>query len=232
MTQPAGQSEVTDAVANDAVGAMDLVILHWNGMGFEIRIGFVWLLIAATVGILIFALSRSTIRRRLRKFRVRSVKLKFGGAEAEVCPDHDTRRVAHQAWVEIKSRKVGLPFDADHDVIVEVYDSWYQLFSVLRELAKSIPPDRLHDCDDTREVVNLLLKSLNDGLRPHLTQWQARFRRWYEVEAQKSECADLTPQEIQRRFPEYDALVADISAVSAKFVEFADSLARVVKEQL
>jgi hypothetical protein len=73
-------------------------------------------------------------RKYLKRFRTKSVKLTFKGVEWEICPDTETRRIAHQAWVEIKSRKVGLPFEEGLDVIVEVYNSWYQLFGVLRDL--------------------------------------------------------------------------------------------------
>ena len=35
---------------------------------------------------------------------------------------------------------------------------------------------------DAPVLADVLVKALNDGLRPHLTQWQARFRRWWEEE--------------------------------------------------
>jgi hypothetical protein len=150
--------------------------------------------------------------------------------EWDICPDTETRRVAHQAWVEIKSRKVGLPFEEGFDVIIEVYDSWYQLFGVLRDLAKSIPADRLQDCEDTRNLVSLLMRSLNEGLRPHLTKWQAKFRRWYETALASEDNKGKSPQEIQRLYPGYGELVADLCKVSAEFVQFADSLEKIVKD--
>ena len=223
-------NQVLAAVSPHPVRATDLSLLNWNGWGFEIRLGIVWLvlfLLFAAIGWWVLPWIR---RKFLHGFRTKAVKVTFKGVEWEICPDTETWRVAHQAWVEIKSRKVGLPFEEGLDVIVEVYNSWYQLFSVLRDLAKSIPADRLRDCDATSNLVALLMKALNDGLRPHLTKWQARFRRWYDLELAKEGNREMSPQEIQRSFPEYDELVADLRSVNQEFVRFADALEKIVRD--
>lgn len=218
--QPAGQ----------AVGPTELSLLDWNGWGVEVRIGVLWLVAAVLIVVAVWWF-RPWIRRKwLKGYRTKAVKLTFKGAEWEICPDTETRRVAHQAWVEIKSRKVGLPFEEGLDVIVEVYNSWYQLFGVLRDLAKSIPADRLQDCEDTRNLVALLMRALNEGLRPHLTKWQAKFRRWYDSEVASEDHKGRSPQEIQRLYPEYGELVADLRKVNEEFVRFADSLEKIVKD--
>jgi hypothetical protein len=219
-TQPAAQP----------VRPTDLNLLNWNGWGVEVRIGLVWLLVAVVIAVAVWWLLPWMRRKWLRGYRTTAVKLTFKGVEWEICPDSETRRIAHQAWVEIKSRKVGLPFEEGLDVIAEVYDSWYQLFRVLRDLAKSIPADRLQDCEDTRKVVALLMSALNEGLRPHLTTWQAKFRRWYEAELANDRSKGMSPQEVQRRYPEYEGLVADLRKVSEEFVRFADSLHAVVMD--
>ncbi len=216
--------------ATPSVDAGELSLLNWHGWGLEIRVGIFWVVAFTAIVVLVWWVLPWLRRKYLRAFRTKSVKLTFKGAEWEICPDTETRRVAHQAWVEIKSRKVGLPFEEDFDVIVEVYNSWYQLFGVLRDLAKSIPADRLQDCEDTRDVVVLLMKALNDGLRPHLTKWHAKFRRWYDAELVKDEHKDKSPQEIQKKYPQYDELVADLRKVNVEFVAFADSLDRIVKD--
>lgn len=213
-----------------AVGPIDLNLLNWDGWGVEVRIGAVWLLVAVVVGVAVWWFLPWIRRRWLKGFRTKSVKLTYKGVEWEICPDMETRRIAHQAWVEIKSRKVGLPFAEGLDVIIEVYSSWYQLFGVLRDLAKSIPADRLQDCEDTRNLVALLMNALNEGLRPHLTRWQAKFCRWYEMELANDACKGIAPQDIQRRYPEYGDLVADLRKVNEEFVRFADSLDRVVRD--
>lgn len=207
-----------------SVRPTELKLFEWNGWGIEVRVGLWWLLGAVIIGLTIWWLLPWIRRKWLKGYRTSAVKLTFKGVEWEVCPDMETRRIAHQAWVEIKSRKVGLPFEEGVDVIVEVYDSWYQLFGVLRDLAKSVPADRLEDCEDTRKVIALLMSALNEGLRPHLTTWQARFRRWYQVELALDANKNLSPQEIQAKYPKYDELVADLRKTNQEFVRFADSL--------
>jgi hypothetical protein len=67
--------------------------------------------------------------------------------------------------------------------------------------------------------------------RLRLRSLQARLRRWYDEEQKKPETADLSPQEIQRRFPQYDAMVADISVVNAGLIGFAESLRRIAHDR-
>lgn len=202
----------------------DLSLFDWNNGGFEVRIGILWIIILA-LAVILFRMGWPWAKRKLvRGFRTKSVKLRFGSQEFEICPDHETRRIAYQAWVEIQTRKVGLAFEEQHDVIVEVYNSWFELFRVLRELAKTIPAECLTDDEDARKLVDIILTALNTGLRPHLTQWQAKFRRWYASAASKEENRDLSPQEIQKQYPNYTSLVQDLRQVNGEFVRFAESL--------
>ena len=219
-----------DELVGQPVGPIDLSLLDWNGWGVEVRIGIVWLVVAGLLIVVVWWFLPWIRRKWLRGYRTTAVKLTFKGAEWEICPDVETRRVAHQAWVEIKTRKAGLPFDEAHDVIAEVYNSWHQLFGVLRDLAKGIPADRLQDCEDTRNLVEVLMRSLNEGLRPHLTRWQAKFRRWHDAAIADEGNKGKSPQEIQRLYPHYDELVADLHKANEEFVRFADSLEKIVKD--
>ena len=133
-------------------------------------------------------------------------------------------RIAYQAWVELSTRKIGLAFDENHDLITEVYSSWYEAFGRLRDLAKTIPSRHIRTSEDTRNLVDLMIRVLNDGLRPHLTTWQAKFRRWYVAETEKGENAHRSPQEIQRRFPEYSTLVDDLIRVQSQIVQYREFL--------
>jgi hypothetical protein len=58
-----------------------------------------------------------------------------------------------------------------------------------------------------------------------LTVWQAKFRRWYLVEAAKNPAEP--PQEVQRRCDQYNALVTDLKRTSENLVELADGLRRI-----
>jgi len=203
----------------------DLIVTRWEHGGLELRFGLLGILVVVAAFVGLRFLLPFLLRRPSAFGDTASIKIKFGSLfEQEIKPNHDTVRIAYQAWVETTTRKVGLPLEEENDVIEEVYNSWYAVFGILRELAKSIPAHRLRQCEDTRQLVIILQRVLNEGLRPHLTRWQARFRRWYETAKQDEANKDKSPQEIQRDFPGYDELVKDLKEVNQQFVEFASTL--------
>lgn len=137
--------------------------------------------------------------------------------------NNEVRQIAHVAWAELTTRKAGILFDERNDVIVEVYDSWYQLFKTIRELVKTVPACQLKN-ENTKKLVNVLVNSLNVGLRPHLTIWQAKFRKWYAYELQKENNCDKTPQEIQKNYSEYDKLTKDLLVINQQVVDYTNEL--------
>lgn len=137
-------------------------------------------------------------------------------------PNQETAGIAHRAWAEIMTRKAGLPFDEEHDVVVEVYDSWYQLFSEIRTLVKHIPVEKLRSSEDAQQLCDYLIQVLNQVLRPHLTRYQAAFRSWYKQ--QTFEDPNESPQSIQRRYPQYAELIEDLKSVNASMMDFASAL--------
>lgn len=157
------------------------------------------------------------------------LNISLGGiGSVKIKQNREVSQVAHKAWVEFVTRKAGLEFNPDHDVITEVYNSWYQLFERIRSLIKEIPADKIKN-DNTQALVKILVNSLNNGLRPHLTRWQAQFRRWYESELQKKENADKTPQEIQRMYPFYDELVRDLILVNQQVISYTNEIKKIGK---
>ena len=117
--------------------------------------------------------------------------------------------------------------DPDNDVIVEVYDSWYALFGRVRELIAQLPPALVRNDASTQELIRIATQSLNSGLRPHLTKWQARFRNWYA--AQDAQLATKAPQDVQRQFPEYDELMQDLRRVNDQLIQYAGELEKIVR---
>ena len=138
----------------------------------------------------------------------------------------EVSKIALKTWVEIMTRKVGLTFEEDKDVIVEVYNSWYKLFEIIRELLKNVEPNKKDK--NVEKLEDILIKTLNEGLRPHLTKWQAKFRRWYDIELKKEENNKVPPQEIQKRYEEYDNLVKDLKNTNEKMVQFAQELKKLI----
>lgn len=183
-----------------------------------------------TIGIIIIVLAVLGIYKIIRKIYRKNIKVvnmnisiaKIGTVCIEV--NKDISKIAHKAWIEIMTRKVGLIFEEDKDVIVEVYNSWYSLFGIIRELLKDIEP-RKKDVN-MEKLEEILIKTLNEGLRPHLTKWQAKFRKWYEYETGKNE--NISPQEIQRKYDQYNELVDDLKNTNKQMVEFARELKKLI----
>lgn len=128
----------------------------------------------------------------IRKFKVVDMNINIANiGNISIEKNKDVSKIAHKAWGEIMTRKVGLVFEEDKDVIVEVYNSWYALFGIIRELLKEIEPRKKDTDIEKLEIV--LIKTLNYGLRPHLSKWQAKYRRWYEQEIGKDINNQLSP---------------------------------------
>lgn len=196
---------------------------------FQIAITVGWLFFAIALVIVVLAV---VIRRRLYGKKWETVEVNIALANiGKVCirPNHEVARIAHQAWAEIVTRSAGLHFNEKDDVIVEVYNSWHQLFGELRDLAKSAPAEKLRESPDARKLISILVRTLNEGLRPHLTHWQARFRRWYGEQLQAPENASRTPQEIQQDYPEYEHLVEGLKTVNAQMMQFANELQKIAQ---
>jgi hypothetical protein len=150
-----------------------------------------------------------------------------GNGKVKLRPNHTDRQVAYQVWVELSTRKIGLPIDLDDDVVADIYDSWHSFFGVTRDLVKSIPVQRVSD-PSTRQIINLSIEVLNEGLRPHLTKWQARFRSWYEDKLKAPGAVYEEPQELQKKFREFDALRDDLLAVNTKLMAYRKAMHRLV----
>src|SRR5207245_5582812 len=145
----------------------------------------------------------------LRRFHLVSLDIRLGGVgKVELRPNLEDIQIAHRIWVELITRKAALPIDPEHDVIVEIYDSWHALFLRVRQLIGDIPAQLVRKEKSTQELVRIATETLNKGLRPHLTRWQAQFRNWYAQE--KDQLKTKTPQELQRLFPHYRDLIADL----------------------
>jgi hypothetical protein len=167
---------------------------------------------------------------RKRRFDVSTITLslpfKLGNITYRAT-EHD-RVFAWKLYVHLKTRKAALPFDKENDVIVEVYDSLYELFQITRDLLCSIP---IKNVQGKRNLADLILRVQNDGLRPHLTKWQAPFRRWWVKAVESLDNQDKSPQEIQRQYKDYETLVSDLRQMNTEMSKFAEELLRIVRPQ-
>lgn len=193
-------------------------LLDQDGTFLRIDIGFIFFIIILILsGLLLY--KKRNLKNIFDTWKVAEANIKLGGVgDVKIKPDYDDIQIAHKAWAELSTRKAGLEFDEEHDVISEIYDSWYKLFSEMRDLIKQIPSDKIRSSDDTRKLVILLVDALNKGLRPHLTKWQSRYRSWYEHELNKH--PGKSPQEIQILFPKYEELIKELKIVNKQMVEY------------
>ena len=164
--------------------------------------------------------------RKFSDFEIDSAELGLGDHKVSFKPNDTDRQIAYNIWVELSTRKIGLPIDVEDDVIAEVYDSWYSFFAVTREIIKDIPVSKVRG-SSTSKIVDLSVEVLNEGLRPHLTKWQARFRHWYELQMDNK--TDVEPQELQKKFPAYDELVKDILAVNQRLIIYRKKMNELVR---
>jgi len=167
------------------------------------------------------------IRYGFRHYRVVKLNISLGNiGKVELSPNIEDMQVAHRIWTEMVTRKAAIPVDPEHDVIVEIYDSWYALFSKVRELIGNLPAELVRKEVSTREIVRISTATLNNGLRPHLTKWQARFRTWYN--ANSEQLKEKSPQQLQREFPEYDILISDMLRINTQLIDYADELKKLL----
>lgn len=166
---------------------------------------------------------------KLQDFELDEAEFGLGDQKFKLRVNDDDRQIAYKIWVELSTRKIGLPIDLEHDVITEVYDSWHTFFSVTRELIKDIPV-RKYRRDSTEKIVRLSIEVLNEGLRPHLTRWQARFRRWYEQASGETDFVKISPQEIQLQFPHFQELADDMKIVNNRLIAYRKRMHQLIKK--
>lgn len=219
----------SDAVSSNAVAWRRVLEIQFDEGGFVFRAGPALLVAAATIAA--SGLLWLCLRGRLAPgFEVVEAELEIANlGKVTIKPNRENAQIAHEAWAELVTRKAAVPFDEEHDVIAEVYDSYYHLFSRLRDLTKRVPAHKLRNCRDTRALVDVMVAVLNRGLRPHLTAWQARFRRWYLEALKEPANRSKSPQEIQKEFPEYGSLVADLKVLQADVVRYGEFLRQVAQ---
>src|SRR5260370_18937875 len=170
--------------------------------------GWAWIgsarfLSGIAIGTLVILLAN----RRLRQGTSVTIGLPFNLGSATINASYADRIAAWRLYVQLKTRKAAIPYDDKLDVIVEVYDSLYALFEATRLLLLELPP---HEYAKDDGLAALMLRVLNDGVRPHLSRWQADFRCWWAAFIERPENVGRRPQELQRELPRVAELVADL----------------------
>lgn len=194
---------------------------------YTLNLQFNWILV---VGAIIIGFVVSWLWKRFINFSINKsvvvdgVTLGIGNSSMTLKYNRKDQEIAYKLWVELSTRKIGLEFDPEYDVISEVYDSWYAFFGIARDLMKDIPCEKL---DSSSDLIELTGNVLNVGLRPHLTKWQAKFRKWYEVNKDHEEYKDKTPQEIQTLYPLYSELEENLIQTNNHMIEYKNLMQKI-----
>lgn len=196
-----------------------------------VRLDFSWWFIGVTILVLVavFLWRRKFFCGKSSFFEIDEAEIGIGNNKLRFRANYDDLQIAFKFWAELATRKIGIPIDEEHDVIVEVYDSWYEFFRVARELIKSIPVTKYRHNESTKQIVRVSILVLNKELRPHLTKWQARYRRWWQRALADETNSGLSPQDIQKKFPQYKELVSELKSVNTKLVRYSKRLQDLVE---
>lgn len=184
---------------NDTTSTHEIIRLTFDSHKPSLTIESDWLILVAAVGVLLLAYF---IKRNFSKwFNWHEMEVEISGSPSikfKVERNNENLYIANRIYIELTTRKAALPIDENNDVIEEIYDSWYKLFGIIREEIKSVPGKYLKDHDPTSALIGLTRKILNDAMRPHLTEHQAKFRKWLEGAKKDSINTNLSPQELQK----------------------------------
>ena len=201
---------------------MDIINIeleNWYSLSIKLNYFAIILLFVILFGVSIIVKKISPLLHKNSMY-IDEVELGIGtNSKVKIKFSREDREIAYKLWVEMSTRKIILPFDEENDVIVEVYDSWYSFFGIARGLLKDIPVEKLNS---SKQLISVTDRVLNKCLRPHLTKWQARFRKWYNLQLDSN--SDLTPQEIQYTYPQYNELVNELKAINKNIDYYGEIL--------
>ncbi len=204
-----------------------LASLSLNNNAFELVISPWLIALVVILAIAFFAFRWWKGSWRGSDFEIDKAEVGLGSGKISFKPNLKDQEIAYKIWVELSTRKIGLPIDLKHDVVQEIYDSWHNFFSITRELIKDIPVSKVKN-KSTQQIIRLSIDVLNEGLRPHLTSWQARFRHWYENELEKKAEDDIDPQYIQAKYPNFKDLEKDLLVVNAKLIRYREKMRELI----
>lgn len=121
---------------------LDIQFESWNV--FHLRFNWFAILLLFLIILVVYWISDIVSRRVIKKsIMIDEINLGIGNSSVKLIYDKKDREIAYKLWVELSTRKIGIPFDKEYDVIIEVYNSWYEFFRIARELLKAVPVSRL-----------------------------------------------------------------------------------------
>src|SRR5689334_1566615 len=103
---------------------MDLVKIGLDAAhDFQILINK-WILIPIIIGLLLwifFWIKRFSFFSG-GNFEIDETELGIGSQKIKIKPSYEDIQIAYKLWVELSTRKIGLPLDFENDVVLEVFN--------------------------------------------------------------------------------------------------------------
>lgn len=214
----------------DTTSTHELIRVAFESNQPSLIISSDWVFIGIILAIIIALI---ILKRQFSKiFKWQNLEVEISGTPKMVFKverNHDNLYIANRIHIELTTRKAAILIDENNDSIEEIYDSWYKLFNIIRDEIKTVPGKYLKNHDPTKALIGLTRKILNEGLRPHLTEHQAKFRKWLEYAKEVEVNKKLTPQDLQRKYPDFDNLVTSMKEVNLILANYANELDKLIK---
>lgn len=214
----------------DTTSTHELIRVAFDSDQPSLIISSDWIFIGIILAIIIALI---ILKRQFSKFfRWQNLEVEISGTPKMVFKverNHDNLYIANRIHIELTTRKAAILIDENNDSIEEIYDSWYKLFNIIRDEIKTVPGKYLKDHDPTKALIGLTRKILNEGLRPHLTEHQAKFRKWLENAKEEEVNKSLSPQELQKKYPDFENLVTSMKDVNLILANYANELDKLIK---
>lgn len=210
----------------------ELINLTYNksNLSIELSVNLLLLLAVVLLLVIIIFLARLLRTKRMTKTRFEPVELNIDiggvGMKYQIVKNYTNIEIAHKIYIELITRKAAIPYDEEDDLICDIYDSWYNLFQITRNEIKNLNGVLLGKNAASNDLVELTTDILNKGLRPHLTKYQASFRKWFIEENNKRK--NESPQIIQKDYNDYANLIKSLKEVNSLLVLYAIKLKELI----
>ena len=193
--------------------------MYYCDFSITLDIGTLIIAVPSVIAIIVYFFSK----KRLKKlnFDIDECELGLTGGTIRLRCNKIHQQIAYRIWVDINTRVIATKIDLGVDNIRVVNDSYYKCFTDTRELLKEIPVNKINN---DGELVNLIVRFLNEVMRPYLTKWGVTYNNWYDNKIKTDEMKGKNPVEIQKSYPYYEELSNDLLSINEKVMKYSDKL--------
>ena len=108
---------------------LDLKLDEWYIVSFKIN-WIALIILLFVVFLFILTLKKCIPFAHKHSITISEINLGIGKSNIKLQYNKKDQEIAYKLWVELSTRKIGLSFDQEYDVIVEIYDSWYHFLTL------------------------------------------------------------------------------------------------------